>query len=209
MKALCRSRSSTKRWPVASGRRATQFEDQVVLFPGFVPADDPPRLIVGVVSDVRDGAPLNPDVQPTVYVPMAQVPARLLHAEPMAWVIRQRPGTAVAASTISSALRISSGGVAPTNSRSMDAIAAASTAGTSFATLLMATFGGASILLAAIGVFGVMAYSVQQRAREFGIRLALGAQPKNVRNRCSPTVCGSRCAARSSGSPEPSHSRSS
>ena len=64
----------------------------------------------------------------------------------------------------------------------MEAITAASTAGTSFAMLLMATFGGASVLLAAIGVFGVMAYSVQQRAREFGIRLALGAQPKNVRN---------------------------
>jgi len=175
--ALVNQTMARRFWP-----KGDHFKDQLVLFPGFVPADDPPRLIVGVVSDVRDGAPLNQAVQPTVYVPMAQVPARLLHAEPMAWVIRLRPGTAAAVPTISRELRISSGGVAPTNSRSMDAITAASTAGTSFAMLLMATFGGASVLLAAIGVFGVMAYSVQQRSREFGIRLALGAQPKNVRH---------------------------
>jgi len=175
--ALVNQTMARRFWPGGD-----HFKDQVVLFPGFVLADDPPRLIVGVISDVRDGAPLNQEVQPTVYVPMAQVPARLLHTEPMAWVIRLRPGTAAAGPTISRELRISSGGVAPTNNRSMDAITAASTAGTSFAMLLMATFGGASVLLAAIGVFGVMAYSVQQRAREFGIRLALGAQPKNVRN---------------------------
>jgi ABC-type antimicrobial peptide transport system permease subunit len=64
----------------------------------------------------------------------------------------------------------------------MDSVVAASTAGTWFATVLMAIFGGSSVLLAVVGVFGVTAYSVQQRTHEFGIRLALGAQRKNVRN---------------------------
>jgi ABC-type antimicrobial peptide transport system permease subunit len=77
----------------------------------------------------------------------------------------------------------------------MDAILAASTAGTWFATVLMAIFGASSVLLAAIGVFGVTAYSVEQRTHEFGIRLALGAQRKNVRNLLlaeglSITLCG-------------------
>jgi putative ABC transport system permease protein len=175
--ALVNQTMARRFWP-----QGDVLSDHVVLFPGFVPDDDPPRLIVGIVADVRDGTPLNQEVQPTVYVPMAQVPARLLHTEPMAWVIRLRAGMAEAEPLIGRELRASSGGVAPANSRSMDAIMAASTASTTFATVLMATFGASSVLLAAIGVFGVMAYSVQQRRRELGIRLALGAQPTNVRN---------------------------
>jgi ABC-type antimicrobial peptide transport system permease subunit len=55
-----------------------------------------------------------------------------------------------------------------------------STAGESFNMLLMTTFGGSALLLAAIGIFGLMAYSVQQRTHEIGIRLALGAQRNDV-----------------------------
>lgn len=55
-----------------------------------------------------------------------------------------------------------------------------STASESFNMLLMTIFGGAALLLAAIGIFGLMAYSAQQRTREIGIRLALGAQRSDV-----------------------------
>jgi putative ABC transport system permease protein len=188
--ALVNETMARRFWP-----QGDPLEDQVVLFPGFVPEDDPPRQIVGIVSDVRDGSPLNQDVRPTVYVPLAQVPARLLHAEPLAWVIRAKPSTTAIVPGIRDELRLVSGRLAPANVRSMDAILAASTAGTWFATVLMAIFGASSVLLAVVGVFGVTAYSVQQRTHEFGIRLALGAQRKHVRNLLlaeglSITLCG-------------------
>lgn len=175
--ALVNEMMARRFWP-----QSDPLESQVVLFPGFVPDDDPPRQIVGIVSDVRDGSPLNQDVRPTVYVPLAQVPARLLHTEPLTWVIRGRPGTAAMAPAVRRELRLASGGLAPTDVRSMNAIVAASTAGSWFATVLMVIFGASSVLLAVLGVFGVTAYSVQQRTREIGIRLALGAQRKQVRN---------------------------
>ncbi len=66
--------------------------------------------------------------------------------------------------------------------RSMDQVVVRSTSRNRFDTLLLAIFAGTAILLACIGLYGLMSYSVQQRTLEFGIRLALGAESSSLRN---------------------------
>jgi len=72
--------------------------------------------------------------------------------------------------------------LAVVNIRSMDEIESASTARQDFNMVLMLIFGGSALLLAAIGIYGLMAFSVEQRTREIGIRIALGAASNSVQN---------------------------
>ncbi len=144
---------------------------------------DPPRQIVGVVSDVRDGG-LNEAPQPTMYVPQAQVPdaanALNVRLTPIAWVVRTRSTPYAASAAVQEQLRQVSG-LPVTDVRSMDDVIARSTSRQRFNMLLMTVFGAAALLLAAIGIYGLIAYSVEQRTQEIGIRLALGADVRSVR----------------------------
>jgi predicted permease len=144
---------------------------------------EPVRQIVGVVASVR-AAGIAADPQPTMYIPQAQVPDALnalnVGITPMAWVVRTavEPGTVSA--LIQEELR-SATGLPVTDVETMEQIVSISTSRQRVNMLLMSVFGGAALLLAAIGVYGLMAYSVQQRTQEIGIRVAMGAEAGEVR----------------------------
>jgi predicted permease len=141
------------------------------------------RQIIGIVRDVRDGG-LNNEPGPHMYVPNAQVPDALnalnVRITPVAWVVRTRGEPYAMSTAVQEQLRQASG-LPVSNIRSMEDIVSRSISRQRFNVLLMAVFGGSALLLAAIGIYGLMAYSVEQRTQEIGIRIALGAEARSVR----------------------------
>jgi predicted permease len=135
---------------------------------------NPWQTIVGVVGDVRQHS-LSKPPEPMLYVPYAQDPWTF-----MTVAVRTASPPASAATALISAIRNVDPEEAVDRLRTMDEVVSRSVASKRSLLALIAAFSGVALLLAGVGVFGVVSFSVAQRTREIGIRLALGALPKQV-----------------------------
>jgi putative ABC transport system permease protein len=144
--------------------------------------DDPQRQswreVVGVVGDVRQGS-LAGKPQPAIYVPLSQE-TRGFFLAPMAYVARPRADASRAANALRAHLRAADPGLPPQGIEFLERLLEGSLAEPRLRTALLAGFGALALLLALVGIHGVMSFEVSRRTPEIGIRRALGAATRDV-----------------------------
>jgi predicted permease len=138
------------------------------------------RTVIGVVADVKVRGPERQS-EPQVYVPYRQVPdSSLIFYAPRDLAIRATVAPAALLPAVRRFLRAADPDVPITDVRSMAEIVAGQTASRAAQLRILAAFAIIAIVLAGVGIHGLLAYSVSQRRREIGVRLALGASSRSI-----------------------------
>lgn len=165
---------------VINGAMAKKFwpgEDPVGKQVGLGSTRYPLMTIVGIVADVKHLS-LRESPAPEMYVPYTQKPypsMLIMHA-----VLRSAGDAEALTRSVREALGRLDPDLPIAKVSTLETIVDNSVAQPRFSMLLLAAFGGIALLLACIGMYGIISYSVAQRTREIGIRLAIGAQPRQV-----------------------------
>jgi len=159
---------------------------QVFISRGMGPGlDESVQTVIGIVGDTHN-AGLGRPADPVLIVPITQVTdaytASYTNVQPLLWMVRTRGDPYSILPAVSEQLRLASGGFPIAHVRTMEEVMGSSTARQKFNMLLLTIFGAVALLLAAVGIFGLMAYTVAQRNQEMGIRMALGADRSAIRS---------------------------
>ena len=146
-------------------------------------ATDPPRQVVGVVADTKQMG-LDSAAMPTVFVPIPQLPDQVMAVvrtfTPAHFTIRASAAPAGFMNAVKREIAALDPTIAMTRVRSMEEIMRSAVASQRFNMLLVGLFAGLGLLLAGVGIYGVVSYSAAQRTNEIGIRIALGARAGDV-----------------------------
>jgi len=145
--------------------------------------EDPTREIVGVVADVKENG-LDQEPPPIMYLPAAQMSDSLTRLGnsviPASWIVKTIGSPAGLTARIQKEFLAVDAQLPLSRVRTMEQVVSNSIARQSFNMLLLTIFGAIALLLAAIGIYGLMSYSVEQATHDIGVRMALGAARRDI-----------------------------